>query len=282
MKCKFIIFLLMFSPLIISPVLSRGEISSGDPLKIKGTPSSEPQVDLPKQDEGRKWKVGLGLRSTYFRMQHNQLEIFRNINLLDEEQNILPIKPMIQLNLMEYWAVELSYDKFSAAALNRAFDIYPEHDRRWTDGYLEWAPLMLSFQFRWPHFHKSFVPYVLGGISYTRTTWDRNDWYYYGFPSQEVYDDWTNQGNRPEDFPNAGYRRIFATDDHCIGTLLGIGVDYFFSKNWAINLDWRYHWAKVNFTYTLAYDDGQYVVGRDGGTFVLDSWILGLGIKYFF
>jgi hypothetical protein len=47
-------------------------------------------------------------------------------------------------------------------------------------------------------------------------------------------------------------------------------------------LDWRYHWARVNFTYTLAYDDGAYVVGRDGGTFILDAWILSLSLKYVF
>jgi hypothetical protein len=281
-KPRFILYSLIIISLIRLPVLCRGEISPEEPSQVEGSHGSETKIEPSQKSEGRTGIVALGLRSIYFQMQQNRGELFRNITLLDENKNILPYKPVVQVSLSQYWAIELGYDRFRAATLNRAFDIYPEHDKRWTDGHVEWAPIMLTMQFRWPHFHKSIVPYVSGGISYTKTDWDRNDWYYYGFPSLATYINWTNQGNRPEDYPNAGYRRIFATDDHCIGALLGVGVDYFFNKNWALNLDWRYHWAKVNFTYTLAYDDGKDVVDRDHGTFILDSWILGLGIKYFF
>ncbi|MEW6184243.1 MAG: hypothetical protein AB1585_00725 [Thermodesulfobacteriota bacterium] len=251
------------------------------------------QTDISQQDlvsrgggiktrEERNWGLSMGIHSSFFKMQKNKGEIFRNINLLDEEQHYLPYKPSVQILISPYFALDFFYDHFKAAALNRAFDVYPEHDRRWTDGYLDWSPLMMSIQFRWPHFHPAVTPYVLGGMSYTKTSWERNDWYYYGFPSQEVYNQWTGQGLKPEDYPNNGYRRIFATEDHCLGVLVGLGLDYRIYKNWALNLDWRYHWAKVNFTYTLAYDDGQYVVGRDGGTFYLDSWMLSLSLKYFF
>ncbi|OGP52169.1 MAG: hypothetical protein A2Y79_12825 [Deltaproteobacteria bacterium RBG_13_43_22] len=274
----FIIFISLF---LIPPALSYGETTPNKTSKVEIAQSEVAGTKGAKSEE-RIWKVGLGLRSTYFQMQHNRGEIFGNITLLDEEQKFIPYKPVVQVNFSKYLAVELSYDQFKAAALNRAFDIYPEHDRRWTDGFVEWTPLMLAFQLRWPHFHKSVVPYVLWGVSYTKTSWKRNDWYYYGFPSLEVYNNWTGQGNKPEDYPNDGYRRIFATEDHCVGALWGIGVDYFFLKNWALNLDVRYHLAKVDFSYTLAFDDGRAVVGRDGGTFVLDSWILGLGIKYYF
>lgn len=228
------------------------------------------------------WELAVGLHSSYFRMQKNRGEIFRNITLLAEEQNYAPMKPSVVFYFHDYWGVELSYDRFKAAALNRAFDIYPEHDRRWTDGYVDWTPLMLSFQFRWPRFHPRITPYLLAGISYTQTSWQRNEWYYYGFPSLDAYNQWVEQGNKPEDYPNAGYRRIFATDDHCIGTLWGLGVDFRLFQHWALNLDWRYHWARVKFTYTLAYDDGAYVVSRDGGTFVLDGWILSLNLRYYF
>ncbi len=233
-------------------------------------------------EEGKNWEIALGLRSTYFHMEHNRGEIFRNINLLNEEQNYFPYKPTVQINFLKYFAVELSYDEFEAAALNRAFDIYPEHDRRWTDGFMEWAPLMLALQIRFPQFHNSVVPYLLWGISYTKTSWKRNDWYYYGFPSLEAYNNWTGQGNNPEDYSYDGYRRIFAVDDHCIGSLWGIGVDYFIYKNLVLNLDWRYHWARVKFTYTLAADGGNDPFSVDGGTFNLDSWILGIGLKYYF
>ena len=282
MKRKLIISLPILFIWLISPLCCLGETNSEDALKIKITLPTENQPGQPGQGEVNKWKIGLGLHTTYFRMQQNRGEIFRNITLLDEEQDVPPIKPMIEVSFLKYWAFELGYDKFKAAALNRAFDIYEEHDRRWTDGYVEWTPIMLTLQFRWPYFHRLITPYILGGFSYVKTDWKRNDWYYYGFPSQEVYANWVSQGSRPEEYPNYGYRRIFATDDHSIGTLLGVGVDFLFKKKWAVNLDWRYHWAKVNFTYTLAFDEGQSVVSRDGGTFILDSWILGLGVKYFF
>lgn len=208
--------------------------------------------------------------------------IFGNINLLDEEQNLAPYKPVLQFNFSKYWALEFGYDQFKATALNRGLNGVADHDRRWADGAVEWQPIMMALQFRWPHFHRSIVPYVLGGISYTKTSWSRNEWYYFGFPSLADYTNWTSQGNKPEDFPNNGYRRIFDVEDHTMGTLFGLGVDYFIWKNLALNLDWRYHWAQVNFKYTLAFDAGQDIIRQQEGTFVLDSWILGLGVKYFF
>jgi hypothetical protein len=266
----FILFLI-----VLWPVLCLGE-TQGDMDKTGTSQESK------AEGKTKNWGIGLGLRSTYFQMTQNRGELFRNITLLDEDQNYIPYKPSIQINFLKYLALELSYDRFKAATLNRAFDIYPEHDKRWTDGVVQWEPIMLALQFRWPHFHKSVVAYVSGGISYTKTSWERNDWYYYGFPSLEEYNNWTSQGKSPEDYSSDGYRRIFATDDYCIGTLLGIGVDFSINKNWVLNLDWRYHWAKVNFTYTLASDGGRAPFSRDQGTFILDSWILGIGLKYFF
>ncbi len=264
--------LILGTLVLILPSLSQGA----------DTATGASQGELPAVIKKRDWGVALGVRSTYFSMTQNTGPIFGNITLLDEEQNYWPVKPLVQFNFSRYWAIEFGYDQFKAHALNRGFNDVADHDPRWADGTITWAPIMMALQFRWPHFHKSIVPYVLGGISYTKTTWDRNEWYYYGFPSLEAYVSWTSQGNRAADYPNAGYRRIFDVDDHTIGTLLGVGVDYFVWKNLALNLDWRYHWAQTNFKYTLAFNDGQDVVRVQHGTVVLDSWIMGLGVKYFF
>jgi opacity protein-like surface antigen len=234
----------------------------------------------------REWGVALGFRSTYFQLTQNHGQFIGHVNYLPEEQNYLPIKPVVQLNLSKYFAFEFSYDQFKAGTLNGAFSVdnvdYIEHDRRFNDGDIKWSPFMLAFQFRWPHFQKSLVPYVLAGISYTKASWDRKDWYYYGFPFPWVYDDWISKGNRPQDYPNGGYRRIYEVEDHSIGTLLGLGVDYFIWKNLALNLDVRYHWVKVNFSYSLAWDEGQTVFYSEQRSFPLDSWIIGLGVKYYF
>jgi len=170
--------------------------------------------------------------------------------------------------------------------LNAAFTAdgvsYAEHDPRFTDGYIKWEPYTLALQFRWPIFHDAVVPYVLGGVSYIKTSWEREDWYYYGFPYPWTYYDWISQGNRPQDYPNGGYRRIYDVEDHTFGTVLGLGVDYFIWKHWALNLDLRYSWARVNFTYSLSQDNGTNVSIPQPKSFPLDSWIVGLGIKYFF
>lgn len=276
-------FLFIIPLFLLYPALSHGEMTQKEIPKVEEAQGEATQVEVSKGETGtREWGVALGLRSTYYRMTQNTGHIFGTINWLEENQNYWPIKPVVQVNFLKYLALEFSYDQFKVTALCQGLFGIAEHDPNWADGAVKWAPITMALQFRWPHFHKSLVPYVLGGISYTKTSWDRNEWYYYGFPSLAEYNSWTSQGNRPEDYPNSGYRRIFEVDDHTIGTLLGVGVDYFIWKNLALNLDWRYYWSKVGFTYTLAYDGGRDVVRVQHGTFFLDSWIIGLGIKYFF
>ncbi len=274
---------IIISLFLFSPAISHGETTQKEIPKIEEAQDEAPKVEVSKvETRTREWGVALGFRSTYFGMTQNTGEIFGNINLLKESQNYWPIKPMVQVNFLKYWALEFGYDQFKATALCKGLFGFANEDPNWADGAVKWKPITMALQFRWPHFHKSVVPYVLGGISYTITSWDRNEWYYYGFPSLAEYNTWISQGNRPEDYPNNGYRRIFETDGYTIGTVLGVGVDYFIWKNWALNLDWRYNWSQVNFKYTLAYGGGADVVRVEHGTFVLDSWILGLGIKYFF
>ena len=174
--------------------------------------------------------------------------------------------------LSKYLALELGYNKFKAIARNSDFGGI-------SDGNIEWTPIMLALQFRWPSWHKSFVPYVLGGVSYNKVDFNKTNWYYYGFPSSEAYEDWVGHGNRMEDYPNDGYRRVHNTED-CYGAFLGLGFDYFILKHWAINLDGRYHWAQSKWSYYVRNNLGASNVDR--GTASLDSWIIGLGLKYFF
>lgn len=278
---------IILSLFLLPPVLSHGETTHEESAKVGETQGEATQVKVSKvETKTREWGVALGLRSTYFQMTKNHGQFIGHVNYLPEEQNYSPTKPVVQFNFSKYFALEFSYDQFKAGTLNGAFSVdnvdYSEHDLRFNDGNIKWSPYMLGLQFRWPHFHKSVVPYVLGGFSYTKNYWERRDWYYYGFPWPWVYDDWVSQGNRPQDYPNGGYRRIYDVEDHSIGTLLGLGVDYFIWKNLALNLDVRYHWLKVNFTYSLAFDDGQTVIHSEQRSFPLDSWIIGLGLKYFF
>ena len=192
---------------------------------------------------------------------------------LDEEQNYLPVNPFIQYHFSKYLAIEFSYNEFEDMTLNT------DYSKQFSDGDVASTSYMLGLQFRWPHFHKSFIPYISGGVSYNKNKFLKHNWYYYGFPDPATYDSWTGQGNKPEDWPNNGYRRIHSVDDS-YGVFLGLGMDYFFAKSWAVNIDWRYHWSTAKWTYQLLDNDGQLRLNEN--TVILDSWILGLGIKYFF
>jgi hypothetical protein len=226
-----------------------------------------------KQTEDKTLRLAIGLRSIYYNLTQPTRTIVGNLAALDEEQNYLPVNPVIQFPVSKYLALEFGINQFEDMTLNTDY-------LRWaSDGDLAWTSFMLGLQFRWPHFHKSFVPYIVGGGSYNRNTFLRHNWYYYGFPDPQTYNNWTSQGNKPEDWPNNGYRRIHMVEDS-YGVFLGLGADYFLTKNWAINIDWRYHWSQANWTYWLINNDGE--LRRTPGTVVLDSWVLGLGIKYYF
>jgi outer membrane protein W len=261
MKRYLILFIALWFSVMALPSLSQGgeELSKG---KGEGI-----------QEETKMLGLAIGLRSNYVLLDHSRRPIVGNLIALDEYQEYLPMSPWIQVNLTKYFALEFGLDQFKAQALNSDYHYFA------SDGDIAWTSYMLGLQFRWPHFYKSFVPYIVGGVSYNKNTFLKHNWYYYGFPDPETYDNWIRQGNNPEDYPNNGYRRIHSVEDS-YGVFLGLGVDYFLTKHWAINIDYRYHWTQANWTYRLINYDG--LLRNEPGTVVLDSWILGLGVKCFF
>jgi len=219
------------------------------------------------------FNVAIGVRSTYFQLtESSRRHIVGHLNSLEEYQNLIPYKPMVQVNLSKYLALEFGYDQFKAIALNE-----PTYEKYWSDGNLEWATYMFALQFRWPHFHPSVVPYVLGGVTYNQVNFKAQNWWHYGFPDLASYNAWVGRGNRMEDYTD--YRRLINAAD-CWGALLGFGVDYFVWKHLALNLDIRYHWTYSNLTYRIGGNWG--VSDPELGTFNMNSWIIGLGLKYFF
>jgi hypothetical protein len=257
-RCGLWVFVLLVG-LFTVPSFSHGE-------------DTPPVVIEKEKPWARPFWLAVGIRSNYFRLTDAKRTIVGNLLDIEEDQNYIPL-PLIQGSLSKYFALELGMGQFKAMTLNNDY-------LRWaSDGDLNWTSYMLGVQFRWPHLRIPLVPYLSGGVSYNKTTWDRKEWYYYGFPDPATYSSWTGQGNRPEDFPNNGYRRIHKVDD-AYGVYLGFGADYFLTKHWAVNLDWRYQWSQANWTYQLVNNDG--LLRNIPGTVVLDSWTLGMGIKYFF
>jgi outer membrane protein W len=265
---------LIFSSILFFYVLSLSSFCLADEKSgnRKKEEINNPQNPLIYLLDKENFNVAVGVRSTYFQLTESRRYLIGHLNVLEEDQNLIPYKPMIQVNLSKYLAFEFGYDQFKAMALNE-----PDYNKYWSDGDLEWAPYMFALQFRWPHFHHSVVPYVLGGVTYNKTSFKEHNWYHYGFPSSGQYEEWVGQGNRMENYTD--YRRIIKADDSW-GALLGIGVDYFIWKHLALNLDLRYHWTQSDLTFQLA--DSRGVFGEDHGTFNMNSWIIGLGLKYFF
>lgn len=217
--------------------------------------------------------VAVGLRATHFVLTQGRGPIFRAISVLDETQNYVPIKPVIQYKFSEYWAVELGYDQFKVTTGNQGDNSH--------DGDIEWNPLMLALQIRVPFLNNTLVPYASWGVSYNKISFTERPWYRWGFPDPQTYSSWVGQGNLAQDYPNNAYRRKFTTDDS-YGTFFGLGIDYFFARHWAVNLDYRYHLLRTNFRYVLAYDEGATVTTDVRDTFKLDHWVIGVGLKYFF
>jgi hypothetical protein len=254
---------------VVTPVcLAEGDSGEGRKEEVN---VNQPDYSIRLFDR-ESFGVAVGLRSTYFQLTDPKRLIVGHLRLLDENQNLIPIKPMVQVNLSKYLALEFGYDQFKAMALNE-----PDYDKYWSDGDLEWATYVFALQFRWPHFHRSVVPYVLGGFTYNQVNFKSQNWYHYGFPDQTSYNEWVGQGNRMEDYTD--YRRLIDAKNS-LGVLLGFGVDYFVWKRLALNLDVRYHLTSSNLTYRLAGNWG--VSDPELGTFNMNSWIIGLGLKYFF
>jgi opacity protein-like surface antigen len=266
-------YLMIYSSILIFPALSFGETTPKEFSRVEENKAETTPVDVSKvETRTREWGVALGLRSTYFHLTNPNHHIVGHLTRLEEDQNIIPYKPMLQVDFSKYLAFEFGYDQFKAIALNE-----PDYDKYWSDGNLEWGTYMLGVHFRWPHFHPSIVPYVLGGFTYNKVSFKENNWYHYGFSSLASYSEWVGQGNRMEDYTD--YRRIIKAEDSW-GVILGLGVDYFIWKNLALNFDLKYHWIQSNLTFNLADTGG--IFREEKGSFNMDSWIFGLGIKYFF
>jgi hypothetical protein len=259
----FIQILWVFSLCLAEGILEKPKIGETD------DPSLNPLRILFDKEN---LNAAIGLRSTYFRLTDSRRTNVGSMNLLEEDQNLAPFKPMLQINLSKYLAFEFGYDQFKAMALNQ-----PDYDKNWSDGNLEWETYMFGLQFRWPHFNQSVIPYVLGGVTYNKASFKANNWYRYGFPSLARYNEWVGQGNRIQDYTD--YRRLITAQDSW-GTQLGVGVDYYLWRHLALNLDLRYNWTQSDITFQLA--DSRGVFSDTRGTFNMNSWIIGLGLKYFF
>lgn len=131
---------------------------------------------------------------------------------------------------------------------------YAEHDVKANNtplgnidlGSLDLLPPTLTLQY---HFFptNAFRPYVGAGFSYVL------------IPDED-----------PGDALSIDY------DDGQVGLALQVGFDYFFNKNWCLNVDVKKVWVDVDVTVQVA--PGAYV----NTTVDVDPWLIGIGVGYRF
>lgn len=123
--------------------------------------------------------------------------------------------------------------------------------RSWNTGDIRQTPLTLTARFHWPI--GMFSPYIGAGLGYYWNSYDKNN-----------------------DFWASG---VTVDMDNSWGYHINTGSEFFLdaTKNLALNLDFKYVWNKADITVSNA---GAGL--RLDGSMNLDSFIVSVGLKYYF
>ena len=146
----------------------------------------------------------------------------------------------------DYFSLELALDRTIKSQSD-----FKAGGTSWNTGDIQQMPLTLTARFHWPI--GNFSPYVGAGLGYYWNSYDQNNTFWN--PAAVV------------------------SMDNSVGYHVNAGSEFFLdaTKNLALNLDFKYVWNKADITATNA---GAGV--RLTGSMNLDSFVVGLGIKYYF
>jgi len=257
------IFFLGWVTFVLLTGVSLGLADEKQVQAQKGKEVAESSIKAkPKDPFLYRW--GVGLRSSYFQTTDSQS--FRNINRMEEQQDYTPSR--ISLSYRLYEGIYLEGEAFLKPLVSRPRN----RDVSFHDGDLEWTPYFLTLQARIPT-PSRFRPYLSMGLAYIQTEFKTQAFYKNGYDSPEEYAQY---------FSTRGVvkTREFSPDDHNWGVQFGVGTDYYVTKHFSLNLDFRYLVANVDFKYRIY--EGDTLVVDDHGRFNLDTWILGFGLRYSF
>ena len=213
--------------------------------------------------------LAIGLYSTYYDLTGR--ELFRHINRLDEKQDFTPSQISLSYDALRWQAdgYQFGLSVEGMAFLKPLVAETGNDNSFYGDGDLEWTPYFLSLRFK--HYTRwGLVPYFSTGVAYIKSNFNANRWYTLGFDSPGEFDSARDTRRR----------RYFRMDDYSLGWHIGAGAEYFFNKNLALNLDIKYLIGDAYFNYQIYVNDSLEI--NDRGKFVLDSLLIGLGIKYYF
>jgi outer membrane protein W len=128
-------------------------------------------------------------------------------------------------------------------------------------GKMTFVPIQLSIQGRFP-VGKSFVPYVGLGACYYLSSFKVDS---------EIVDDWNALGFDIEE-----------EVENTLGFHFGLGADYFFTKNLALNADVSYCLVKLKGSWSLTDQVSGAQVSGDLEDLNFNAIMLGIGLKYYF
>jgi len=155
--------------------------------------------------------------------------------------------------IIKYVAIELSGLRFQTNVEGDPEEL--------SKGKLSAMPIQLSIQARFP-INGKFAPYILGGGGYYLNSFSID---------AGITDDWNDLGFDVEE-----------KVENTIGFHFGAGIDLFFTKNIALNADFRYCLAKVEGSWSLTDQVGGTEASGELKDLSLNTIMFGVGMKFCF
>lgn len=207
----------------------------------------------------------IGTRTLYTQLKDDQKgdgvksSYIGTLNYLDEEQDYVPDRIYIQYFFNDYLGLGLSYDHVEAKTLERN-SAAVEGGSGVGDGKVGVSGPILYAVGRYPT-ETAFTPFVEIGVAFYSSYFDEDaDWKY----------------------DNAKHRERNMNTDDATAFVLGLGCDYQITDNWSVNLYARLvAGADVDTTAEYVYKSKPSEPFREG-SFPLDYYGFGLGVKYSF
>ncbi|MDA0577261.1 MAG: outer membrane beta-barrel protein [Verrucomicrobia bacterium] len=192
-----------------------------------------------------------------------------NLNRLEAEQSLAPVKLFANFVVNPYFVVELTYDKVEARVYNSSHGTAAG----FSDGTVSMAGPILTAQVRYP-IQDRYVPYAGIGLAFMGAEFDEDAWWAQGWLNPTEFAAADGAAFSPD-----GTTRVMNVNDDTGIVLVG-GFTYFITEHWAVDTMLRYMEVTTEATFV------RYVNGKKErqipGEFTLEHVAWGLGVRYSF
>jgi opacity protein-like surface antigen len=189
---------------------------------------------------------------------------------VDEQAQWYPTNLNMQFLFCKYGGLTLEYDRFGAVMQQ--------------DGKLNWDTITLGVTARLPIEKWRIAPYAILGLTYNSPGFEENNWWRFGWNSSSDFDKAASSqptGSDPNQWMRTGRVRDMRTDP-AFGWVYGMGLDFFVTKNIALNADVRWNKASTDVTYTITDDNSGGNLLLKEFSYDLDTVSYALGVRFYF